>query len=350
MPRPRPRRPATRSGRRPASTDEEQHCGQGVPRAQLEPQVLVSERGHVGEVGAHARSRARRRGASGSRRAGSCVATTRARAPCERGELCVEERCAILVEGGVWLVEHEQLRVVEERAAEGEPLGHAARVRADALAASVPQPEPLEQHPDALAPLGNAVEAPEEVEVLERRELAVEDRLVADVADTPAVERHFEHPACRGGEADEHPQQVVFPSRSGPVTTRCRARHLEGERAGTRSRPVALPSAAARIRSRLTHRARFRRGAPSTTTTQGHPRRPDATLSPTLCRMGAVIVPEVSRRRRDDAPPPTSSQSCAWAHGPARRHPTRPPGPPPRTVARPPAVRIGGLPRRCPPS
>ncbi len=128
------------------------------------------------------------------------------------------------------LVEHEQLRVVEERPAEGEPLRHAARERADALAAHVPQPEALEEHPDALAPLGNAVEAAEEVEVLECGELAVEERLVADVADAPAFERDVECPARRGGEADEHPQQGRLP---GAVRARddegAACRHLEGE-------------------------------------------------------------------------------------------------------------------------
>ena len=198
----------------------------------------MGERRHVGEVGAHARSSARRRRAQAARAAPARASRRRACArPASDGELRVEERCAVLVEGGVGLVEHEQLRVVEERAAEGEPLRHAARVRADALAAHVPQPEALEQHPDALAPLGNAVEAPEEVEVLERRELAVEDRLVADVADAPAVERDLERAARRRGEADEQPQQ-------GRLPRAVRARDDEACRApAPRTRAVGTPRA-----------------------------------------------------------------------------------------------------------
>ena len=60
---------------------------------------------------------------------------------------------------------------MQERAAERQPLGHATRVRGDPLVARLPETESLEQHPDPLAALGHAVEAPEQIEVLDRREL-----------------------------------------------------------------------------------------------------------------------------------------------------------------------------------
>src|ERR687892_165542 len=54
---------------------------------------------------------------------------------------------------------------------------HPARERAGTLGARVPEAEALEQHPDPLAALGHAVEAAVELEVLQRRELAVDERL-----------------------------------------------------------------------------------------------------------------------------------------------------------------------------
>src|SRR5581483_4872265 len=99
----------------------------------------------------------------------------------------VEERDAVGVEAAVRLVEDEQVRLVQKDAAEREPLGHPARERPHPLPAGLPEPEALEQHPDPLAPLGHAVEPPVEVEVLERRQLAVEERLMAEEPDPAAL-------------------------------------------------------------------------------------------------------------------------------------------------------------------
>ena len=74
-------------------------------------------------------------------------------------QLAVESSRTLVVEAGERLVEQQQRRLVQERPAEREPLQHAARVRPGALVASLPEPEPLEQHPDPFAGLGHAVEA-----------------------------------------------------------------------------------------------------------------------------------------------------------------------------------------------
>ena len=75
---------------------------------------------------------------------------------------------------------------MEQRAAEREPLRHAARVRGDAVGARLPEAEALEQHPDALPSLGDPVQPPVQVEVLERGQLAVDERLVPEEADVLA--------------------------------------------------------------------------------------------------------------------------------------------------------------------
>ena len=157
--------------------DEEEHRRNGVARAKLEQQVLARERGDVGEVA----SCAARGGlvASGARRARArgCE-TTSVRSPAERRELAVEE-----------------LAPASSRPAYGSSRssssGSCSSVRQsasrcciprenadDPLVPGLPEPEALEQHPDPLAPLGNAVEPPVEVEVLERGQLAVDERLV----------------------------------------------------------------------------------------------------------------------------------------------------------------------------
>ena len=87
------------------------------------------------------------------------------------GELSVEQIRARGVERQ-YGCRDEQLRLVEQHPAEREPLRHAARVRRDPVVADVPETEALEQHADPLAALGHAVEAPVQVEVLERAQLA----------------------------------------------------------------------------------------------------------------------------------------------------------------------------------
>ena len=116
--------------------------------------------------------------ARASNRAASCVATTWSRGS---SSTVSSNSSAVRVERVRRLVEHEQRRLVQQRAAEPEPLLHAARERRDALVAHLPQAEPLEQHPDALAL--DPVEPREQRQVLERRQLAVDVRAVTEVAD-----------------------------------------------------------------------------------------------------------------------------------------------------------------------
>ena len=101
--------------------DEEEHRGQGVAAAELDPQVLARQRDDVGEVGHASASflcgqrreprRLMRRDDDGSH-AG------------QRLELAIEQRGSSLIQSGVRLVEDEQLGVVEQSPAEREPLRH----------------------------------------------------------------------------------------------------------------------------------------------------------------------------------------------------------------------------------
>ena len=166
--------------------DEEQHRRQRVARAQLEQQVLARERAHVGGV-AHASASVVV--ASGAMRAGSWVETRNVRS-CSSSASCASSSSAPCASSAVYgSSSTSSAGLVQEHAAEREPLRHAARVRRDAIVAHVPQPVALEQHADPLAPFGDAVEAAVEIEVLERRELAVDERLVAEVADLGARAR-----------------------------------------------------------------------------------------------------------------------------------------------------------------
>src|SRR5581483_10592981 len=155
--------------------------------------------------------------ARGRRRGSSCECEPRG---CERGdplgvvrgdeerasrmqlaELVVEELRALRVERGVRLVEHEQLRVVQQDAAEREPLRQPASIRRDVVVPDVPEAVALEQHADRLAALGHAVETAVQVEVLERAELPVDERLVAEVPDARALGLDLEVALARDGEA-----------------------------------------------------------------------------------------------------------------------------------------------------
>jgi hypothetical protein len=105
------------------------------------------------------------------------------------------------------LVEHEQLGLVQQRAAEREPLRHPARVRRDTLGPHVPEAVALEQHPDPLAPLRYAVEPAVEVEVLEGGQIAVEQRLVPEVPEVAAVGVDIQLAARRGRKPGDEAQQ-----------------------------------------------------------------------------------------------------------------------------------------------
>src|SRR5205823_7317646 len=97
--------------------------------------------------------------------------------------------------------------VVEQGATEREPLLHAAREGTGALVPGVPEPEALEQHPDPLAPLGHPVEPAVEVEVLDRGQLPVHERLMAGKADRLTRRAQVEHTRGRDGEARTEAQE-----------------------------------------------------------------------------------------------------------------------------------------------
>ena len=159
--------------------------------------------------------------------------------PAELGELGVEELRPRLVERAVRLVQHEQLRLVKEHAAEREPLRHAAGVRGDPLVPCLPETEALEQHADPLAALGQAVEAPVELEVLERGQLPVDEWLVPEVADLRALAPRSIFPSVGWASPAQIRSSVVFPEPFGPVTTRKpprgRSRSTSARRASPRS-------------------------------------------------------------------------------------------------------------------
>ena len=73
--------------------DEEEHRGQGVPGAELEPEVLSREGDDVGGVqGERAHARTSLSVASAATRAGSCVESSDRPLARERRELGVEQR------------------------------------------------------------------------------------------------------------------------------------------------------------------------------------------------------------------------------------------------------------------
>ena len=78
----------------------------------------------------------------------------------------------------------------------------------------LPEVEALEQHADPLAPLGDPVEAPVEVQVLERRQLAVHQGVVGDESDLRALDVQCERASRRDGEAGTKTKERGLP---GPV-------------------------------------------------------------------------------------------------------------------------------------
>src|SRR5213079_3537411 len=91
---------------------------------------------------------------------------------------------------------------VQHGPAEREPLQLAARELGRPLPPRLPEAEALQQHPDPLAPLGYAVEPAVEIEVLERGQLAVDERLVPEEPDRAAVRLDLE----RAGGRDRQPR------------------------------------------------------------------------------------------------------------------------------------------------
>ncbi len=166
------------------------------------------------------------------------------------------------VEVGVGLVEQQQLRLVQDAAADRQPLAHPGRELGDPLVGAALHPDGAEQLLDPRLGLGapaipcrRAVEA----QVLAAAEVAVEQRLVAEVADPAAQlpglvrQRAAEHrdlAAAGAQQRREDPQQRRLAGAVGPEhDQRVAGQPARGRRrrapAGRRSR-----AAARRVRSR----------------------------------------------------------------------------------------------------
>ena len=258
-----PGRPAAKWKTTSVDEHEEQHRGQGVPRAQLEPQVLPGERGHSARYCSCGQRQPPV--ASGSSRPGSCVATTSTRLP-RAPRALRRERCAA-GSSAEWA-----------RRGRAAPARGGARGRARAAASSrATRPDTFaacSQSPNrsrssrALAPLRDAIEPPEELEVLEAVRSRVEDRLVADVADR-ASGRPPRRASRVWARRDRRARGAASscPDPFGPVTTGTAPR-LEGEwmprstvrtRSASRARPTRIIAGSAHHAGRL--RRRPSRGA-----------------------------------------------------------------------------------------
>ena len=188
-------------------------------------------------------------------RAGSCVATTKV----ARGRSSASSRSSSAAPSSSSALNGSSRTsssgLVQQRAAEREPLGHPAGERVDALVARLPEPEALEQHADALTSLRDPVQPAVEVEVLERGQLAVDERFVAEEPDPVAGRRNVELAGGRDEQSRDQPEQrrlaraVRACERAGTSRGRRRGRG-RGSRASSRSR------ARARVRGSLDQHVR----------------------------------------------------------------------------------------------
>jgi hypothetical protein len=105
------------------------------------------------------------------------------------------------VEVGVGLVEQQQLRAVQDAAADCQPLAHPGRKLGNPLVGAALHPDRCEQLGDPrLGRLaGDPVQLGVEAQVLASRQVAIQQRLVAEVADPPA-----QLPGLAGERAAEH--------------------------------------------------------------------------------------------------------------------------------------------------
>ena len=132
---------------------------------------------------------------------------------------------AAVVEVGVGLVEEEQLRLVQDAAADRQPLAHPRGELGDPLVGAPLHPDRGEQLGDpALGPLApDPVQPGVEGEVLAAAEVAVEERLVAEVADPaaqpPGLARQLaaEHPRLAAARAQQRRQHAQQGRLAGPV-------------------------------------------------------------------------------------------------------------------------------------
>ena len=200
--------------------------------------------------------RAHRRRASADRttpftRSGSWVRDDprrrRASREASQAELTVEQRGTVLVESRVRLVEHEQSRVVQEGPAEREPLRHPARIGGDALADALPRDR------NARAAFRSALGARRpgrgavEVEVLEPGQLAIDKRLVREVAELASGRLDLSVPGSGPQARDKAEQRrLATPVRAGDEQEPA-GLELERDRAQSERPSVPLLDVARRI-------------------------------------------------------------------------------------------------------
>ena len=163
----------------------------------------------------------------------------------------------------------------------------------------LPEREALEQHPDLLAPLGDAIEASVELEVLERRQFAIDERLVAEVADLGAGRAPLDRSLRRLREPGADPQERRLPGavRAGH-DEEAAARELEVDPPQDTLLAVALAEPAGREHA----------------TSIGRPRRFTAVLrrlcsQPCTAQASFRLRPEITATRRE---PCQGSDSRCW--------------------------------------
>ena len=129
----------------------------------------------------------------------------------------------------------------------------------DPLVPRTPEPEALEHRARSLAPLGQPVEPTVEVEVLERGQLAVEERLVSEKTDRATRRVDVELTAVGAASPAQRRSSVVFPDPFGPVTSTKPPRGTSrSSPSRTRLSPKRLDSFRARITApSVVTRARF---------------------------------------------------------------------------------------------
>ena len=202
--------------------DEQQHGRHRVPRTELEEQILASEDRDVLEVGDHATSRrardarsraarcapdrAMRRPACEPRRAPSAQPRATRRPP-RRGRRTARRAAA---GRGSW----SSVRQSASRCC------HPSRVRRDGIVPGSPERVALEQHADPLSALRDPVETSVQLEVLEGGQLAVDQRLVAEVADRARSASTSSSPPEGARSPANSRNSVLFPEPFRPVTSR----------------------------------------------------------------------------------------------------------------------------------
>jgi hypothetical protein len=140
---------------------------------------------------------------------------------------------------GVGLVEQEQLGLVEDAAADRQPLPHPGREVGDPLVGAPLHPDRAQRRLDPRLALliADPVEPRLEAEVLAPGQIAVEERFVAEVPDPPAqspglarqrASQHLDRARGRAQQGREDPQQRRL-ARSVGADDDHRLAHREGQ-------------------------------------------------------------------------------------------------------------------------